>query len=618
MIKTDSSFTNSKRKYVIGISFVGGLTLGVLGVLAFQHFVPQKEHVTQGFARGEVESAEIESAHNLSSTKTVGIEIFEQIFNDPSPAEQYKALYSTFSQNTEKELKQWWIQSQKIARASHREITQYVILQSLSAINPQEALKTLDDASVLQRNALSRTIFAEWAELHLDDAIEAAAKLAGAHRSIALEAILKSRDDLTEDKRRAIAARLDRVDTYHKLFSDANTLQGTKDPREAWDILLNDNVDDSRQMESLSIVAESWREQIGFEILSKIYRSEIKNIRIKNRLAAVFVQGDPALAFEYAQGVAEKNEQSYLSKIIVEEWAHTDPLAALTAASTFERSPLVADLEEEIAEVWARTKPYELIGNIERVAEESRVPPLKLAFSHIAREDPLRAIESLSTVENSVGSTTPILQRIVNEWSLQQPEAATDWVLENFDQEDPPLLQSLLNEALPSLARQDPLKAFEIALQQPVPNFNDGLELRVIDQLTQEGNIELAISLLPRVRKTNAQADAYNYVASAMVRKGRTLEALELGRDLEPRLQQPYYGGVVQEWANTDPISLYASLEDLPTSAAQTDAVSALFFSNDVSPVLTDDQLEHAKSLLDPDDAAQIRTGSIKVIRDIP
>lgn len=592
--------------------------MGVLGVLAFQHFVPQKEHATQSIARGDVEPTETESVHNLTSPKTVGIEKFEQIFNNPSPAEQYKALYNTFSQNTEKELKQWWIQAQKIERASHREIAQQVILTNLTGINPHEALRALDDASVLQRDVFSRRIFAEWAELHLDDAIKAAAKLTGAQRSVALEAILKTRDDLTEDKRRAIAVQLEREETYHKLFSDSNALQSTMDPSASWDILLNDNVDDSRQMGSLAIVAESWREQIGFEILSKIYRSEIKNNQIKNRLTATIAQGDPSRAFEYAQGVAEENEQSYLSKIIVEEWAHTDPLAALAAASTFERSPLVADLEEEIAEVWARTKPYELIRNIELVAEESRVSPLKLAFSRIARVDPLRAIESLSTLENSVGSTTPILQRIVNEWSMQEPEAATDWVLNNFDQEDPPLLQSLLYEVLPSLARQDPIMAFEIALKQPVPNFSEGLELRVIDQLTQDGNIELAIRLLPRVREKYTQKYAYNQVASAMVKKGRTFEALELGRDLEAQLQQSYYGEVVRAWAGTDPISLYASLEDLPTGAAQKDAVSALFFNNDVYPIFTDDQLDQAKSLLDPDDAAQIRTEMIKVIRDIP
>ena len=603
---------------MIGITFLAGLMLGILAVFVVQYFVPQKEPTTHGIGQSNVERTETESAHNLPSMTTVGVGKFEQIFDDPSPTEQYQALYNTLSQNNEKELKRWWIQSQKIERASHREIAQHVILQSLTAINPREALRALDDALMLERDALSRIIFSEWAYLDLDEAISSAAKLAGTQRSVAAEAILKSRDDLSADKRRAIAVQLKREETYLKLISDEEAFQSTTDPGESWNILLNDDVDDLRQMGTLAIVADAWREQIGFEILSKIYHSEFKDYRIKWKLAATIAQGDPAIAFEYAQGVSEENEQSYLSEIVVEEWARTDPQAALAAASTFEASSVVAHLEEEIAEVWARTEPYELIGNIELVAQESRVSPLILAFSRIAREEPLRAIESLSTVEDSVGSTSPILQRIVNEWSQQQPEAATDWVLDNVDQEDQSLLQSLLKEVLPSLARQDPKKAFEIALKQPVPDFSEGLELRVISQLTQDGNIELALSLLPRVREKNTQKDAYRNIAAAMVKKGRTLEALELGRDLEPRLQESYYGRVVQTWANTDPTSLYASLEDLPTSAARRDAVSALFLRNDGTPVLTDDQLEQAKSLLDPDDAAQIRTGSVKINRGIP
>ena len=166
MITTETSTTILKRKLLLGITFVAGLTLGVLAVLAVQHFVPQQDHATQGIAQGEVARTETASSHSLSSANTTDVGRFEQIFDDPSPAEQSKALYNAFSQNSEKELKQWWIQSQKIERASHRNIAQHVILQSLTAIDPQEALRSLDDASMLQRDAFSRTIFAEWAELH--------------------------------------------------------------------------------------------------------------------------------------------------------------------------------------------------------------------------------------------------------------------------------------------------------------------------------------------------------------------------------------------------------------------------------------------------------------------
>ncbi|MCY3540440.1 MAG: hypothetical protein OXH31_00815 [Gammaproteobacteria bacterium] len=578
--------------------------------------VPQKELSIQETAPGEDEQTETQSARDLASTRKVDVGKFEKIFKHPSPAEHYKALYNTFSENTEQELKEWWIQSQNIERTSHREIVQQVILQNLTALNPQKALRFVDDVSMQQRDTLSRTIFSEWAELHLDDAIEAAAKLGGAQRNVALEAILKARDDLTEENRHAIAVQLKQEGTYQLFMSDAKVIHSTTDPRESLDILLNDDIDDLLQLETLVIVTEAWREQIGFEVLSKIFHSEFQEYRTKNWITAAIAQADPALAFDYAKGGTEEYELSYLTRIIVKEWARTDPLAALTAVSTIEPSSLGVDLEEEIAEVWARTNPYELIGNIKLVSEPSRMSPLERAFSFIALEDPLGAIESLSSVEDSVLNTFQILRQIVDQWATIQPEAATEWVLNNFDQEESQL-QTLLEEVLPSLARRDPVKAFEIALEQPAPKYGAALELTVISQIARDGNIELAISLLSRVHE-DVKADAYNNIASAMVKAGRTFEALELGIDLETQQQRYFYAGVIQVWAHTDPTSLYASLEDLPTSAAQSEAIFELFFYNHVNPVLTDDQLEQARSLLSPDDAANIEKSWFKVDRRIP
>ena len=591
--------------------------MGVLVVLAAQYFVPQKEHSTHGVAPGEVERTETQSARSLSSTSVVVAANFESVFNHQSPAEQYKMLYNTFSQSTEQELKEWWTHSQNIERASHREIAQQVILRNLTSINPQAALRSLDDASMLQRDALLTTIFAEWAEIHLNDAINAVSKLVGPQRTVALEAMLKSRDDLSENELRTIAVQLEQEDTYLRFISEVKALQSITDPSESLDILLNDNVNDSLQMGTLTIVAETWREQIGFEVLSKIYHSKIKDYWIKRDLTSTIARESPALALEYAKGLAEEYERSYLSHISVKEWARTNPLAALAATTAIEPSSLVADLQEEIADIWAKTKPYEMIGNIELISKESRVAPLVLAFSYIAREDPLGAIESLGAIEHSVEDTSPILRRIVDEWGQLQPEAATDWVLNHTDQDDPKLMQSLLQEVLPSLARQDPIKAFEIALEHPVPTFGSGLEVWVLNQLTRDGNNELAISLLPRVRD-KSQTEAYRSIAWAMVKEGQTFEALELGRDLATQQQRYYYDDVIQAWAGTDPTSLYASLEDLPSSASQTQAVSELFFHNQMNPVLTDEQLEQAKSLLDPDDAARVQRGWIKVERSIP
>lgn len=585
----------------MGITFAVGLAIGVLGVITVQSFFLKSEPHDVVDIEGQQDSIELfDSDYDESPIEA---KRFEKIFKFRRIAEQQKALYNTLSHTTEQELKEWWIQSQKLRRTSHRAIAQQVILRNLTKINPQEALRYLDEASLLQKDALSRAIFSEWAVLNLDEAIEAAAKLVSARRNVALEAILETRDDLSEDRRRAIAVQLNRIDTYDKLNSETKVLHSIANPSESWDILLNDGVDDSRQMGTLAMVAESWRKQIGFEVLSKIYHSGFEENEIKRMLTAAIAQVDLAQALEYAHGVSEENEQSFLSSIIVEEWASTDPLAALAGVSSFKPASLYFDLEEEIAVVWAKNKPSELIQSIELVSEGSRVLPLEVAFAYLTREDPLEAINSLSSIEDYVGHTSSILHQIFEQWGKLHPEAAINWLINDFDQEDPLLRHSLLEETLPSLALQDPKKAFEIALAQPTParGFATALDLWIIRQLTVHGHVEQALSLLPRVRE-NSKAYAYESVAVGLVDKGRALEALELGSDLTPHQQQIYYSHVVQRWARANPTELYESLEDLPSDDAQLLQSSAALelltrrFNHD--QVLTDDQLKRARSFL--------------------
>lgn len=580
--------------------------MGILAVVSFQNFEPLNDRVDRDFAPSDIHQDSIKNGDYDSSETPVVVGIFEEIFKQRSTAEQYKALYNTLSRTNEQELKEWWIQSKKIERTSHREIAQQVILRNLTKISPQVALRYLHEASLLQKDALSRTIFSEWAVLNLDEAIEAAAKLVGSRRNVALVAILETRDDLSEDRRRAIAVQLKRIDTYDKLSSETTVLHSIANPSESWDILLNDSVDDSRQMETLAIVAETWRELIGFEVLSKIYNSGIEEYEVKHLITAAIAQADLTQALEYARGVPQENEQSFLSGIIVEEWASTDPLAALAGISSFKPASLYFDLEEEIALVWAKHKPSELIQSIELVSEGSRVWPLEVAFAYLTREDPLGAINSLSSIEDYVGGTSSILHAIVRQWGKLHPEAATNWLLNDFDQEDLDLLHSLLEQTLPFLALQDPKEAFEIALEQPT----SGLDRWVIWQLTIYGGVEQAMSLLPRVRE-NAKPSAYESVGSALVDKGQALEALELGNDLKTPQQQSYYRRVLQRWAWTDPTDLYESLEDLPSNDAQSlQSIAALElltrrFNHD--QVLTDDQLERAKSFLNSKDKEALK-----------
>ena len=581
-----------------------GVAIGVVAIIAIQSFSPLDENATQDTTNRDVQQSSTKKGDTASITGTGEVEQLQEIFKHRTVFDQNLVLFATLSTANELELNDWWLQSQKIERKSQREFVQDAILRKLTVMNPQAALRHIDNVSIFQTDALLWSVFSEWSALDLDGAIDAATFLSGPRRDVALQAILETRDDLSENKGRSIAKRLDGEDTFRKLVSDTKASASISEPKESWDILLNDDVDDSRQTESLGIVAEAWREQVGFEVLSNIYHTEIENYQIKLQLVRAIAQVDLTGALEYTRGLIEEEKQ-YLSRIIVVQWASRDAPAALAAVSTFEPPSLASRLEKDIAITWSRSNPNEAIENIGAVTEEYRIETLESAFSQIASHDPLEAISKISEAENYVGNTSTIVQRIVLRWSLQEPDAAADWVVNHYEQDDP-LRRTLLEDVLPQLARQDPNKAFELAVAQPTPSAGLGLEYVVIAVITRENDIELALKLLPRVHE-NSKSAVYGNVAAAMVREARTKEALELGKDLEESQQGSFYSQVFREWTDTNPNNLYESLEDLPTSMLKSRAAMQLILGNRYEPVLSDERINHIRTLLNSEDEANLK-----------
>ena len=199
-------------------------------------------------------------------------------------------------------------------------------------------------------------------------------------------------------------------------------------------------------------------------------------------------QVDLAGALDYTLGVVDEYEKDHLSRVIVREWARTDAQAALVAVSTFEPSSMAAHLEDLISGVWAATKPNEAIKNIQVLSEEFWLFTLERAFSEIASQNPLDALAKVSSIENFVGNTSSIVESIVDEWARQKPAAAADWVIQNYTPDDPQG-HPLLREILPSLARQNPNKAFELAIEHPNPGTGSGLDYVVMLEIARYGNI---------------------------------------------------------------------------------------------------------------------------------
>ena len=193
---------------MIGITFVVCLTIGIFAVFVIQNTVRPGEKSAEYSPHGEVVQTSTTSANRIPTTDRIDVGQFQEIFKQDSISEQYSVLHATLSQATEQELADWWNQSKSIERASQREIAQQVILRSLTAINPQEAFRRIDEVSILQSEVALKIVFNEWAGLHLEDAIKTASSIVSSQRNVALQTILETRDDLPENELLSIARRL--------------------------------------------------------------------------------------------------------------------------------------------------------------------------------------------------------------------------------------------------------------------------------------------------------------------------------------------------------------------------------------------------------------------------
>ncbi|MYD46387.1 MAG: hypothetical protein F4W92_08555 [Gammaproteobacteria bacterium] len=589
----------SQRNFVIGITLVVGITLGILAVMVIQKLGSSNDQTSDDDTQLDSHQYLTKSVDSGLLENSVEVGKFEEILQHRSVFDQITALRISLSFATEEELKEWWIQSQEIERKSHRESLQDVIARKLATINPQHALQYIKEVTKFQSEDLLRSVFAEWSALQLDAAVEAAGTLSVYERNVALQSILETRDDLSESELHSIAARLDGEHTLLQLVSEAKASDSIANPMESWNLLLNDDVDDSLQTEALAVVAMAWRAEVGFEVLLSI-ASDIEDFWDQRRLIDLIVQEDPAGALEYAQGLSQR-ELSDLSSQVVAAWARIDALAALAAVNSMEQSLANVNLESVIASVWAQTKPNELIENIEQISDDLRLRTLESAFSAISRRDPLEALAKLNSVENLVVSTSNIEKFIVMFGSDKNPVATTDWVIRKYSADDPQR-RRLLEYSLLHLARQDPERAFELALAQPTPDGELGLESRVIYAITHGGEIELAKKLLPRVKEARTKQSSFAWVGRAMAANLQTDEALELGKELEESERRFYYSRVLNSWASTHPKNLLESLESLPSSDLRTEAASELIRQHEFEPVFTEEQVDLVHTYLNSDD----------------
>ncbi len=137
----------------------------------------------------------------------------------------------------------------------------------MQPIDPNRTLSWTIDLPSIRRSSLLQRVFHVRSIVDLTEAAKAAQSLSGSLRTCALESILSTRSDLKTSFVLDIAHELGLDEIAQLRFSKARTLNLLDDQVSAWEALVNDNLDNDKQVESFKLVVAEWKEQQSYEVL---------------------------------------------------------------------------------------------------------------------------------------------------------------------------------------------------------------------------------------------------------------------------------------------------------------------------------------------------------------
>lgn len=551
---------------------------------------------------------ELNATNEVSDTDDPSLETVRNLGDLDEIKSSFKrglALRSLLAESDEAQVAEMLRETQNLVPNGDTLDAQAAIVQRLATINPQLALSQVLE---MQRypfwpGGLAMNIFREWAHSNLDEAVAHARTLENDWKVAAVQGIVQARTDLSEEVLRSIARELDNEQIAVVAVTEQKIEEAMGDPEKAWNELVSTMQDDSQYRWSIARVASAWVEKSGLSVLDQI-ASSLTNLETRRTVVRGVLTDsarvDPAAAFRFALTL-EHDRYNLIVSGVASVWAQSDPHLALTAASNIEEKSLRNTLENTIVTTWAYAKPREVLDAITGLPEHVQPSAMSAALSKIVQDSPEEAIPLVAAIEDGEAKKQAA-SSVASTWSYRDHKAALDWILNDPSVEE--IRTQLIQEILFVLVQANPQLALETALSQPIPEETNGvgMEYNVLTTLAYS-NLEMALELLPQVRKGRTRIRTIQSVSQMLIRNGDTNKALDLVFQVDEADRPDVYSAVASTWARSDPDGLLNSMNLLPSREIISKAAMVLVSRNIHQKTLTEEQIEEAKKFLTEEDA---------------
>ncbi|MXX95615.1 MAG: hypothetical protein F4039_09780 [Gammaproteobacteria bacterium] len=491
------------------------------------------------------------------------------------------------------EVKEIYIQT--VSQTSNHRVWYFqdLLIEHLALLDPNATLEIIQTTSPNRQHELIPILYSHWAMLDLKEALTSAAGLSLSRRPIATRAIVITQNGLLEVDTMELTVALGIDGEVEETITElAARKQMQTDPKGAFKQVFADDVEDTKQESLLAEIIGTWlRKSDDSEHMSlfnsfrdqygKIYPwnlGDLEGIFYTNLLEHV-VENNPKKFWQL--NLSDTSElQSQLNFEILQIWAGLNPQEAMEAVSELEGTQWYDNYQKTILRRWAEEDPTHMLQMVQDIQPKFRQDVIARSILGLARQEAIeQALSYVDQFHEQGENVSRAAWFLSDVWAEYDSRRATDWLLETTKISEPYRVE-LLENVLPKLAKTDPLKAYQLAVEHGNPEPFDprySTEMMVLRSIAENGDFEGALELLPVIDESLIDT-AFHTIGVALIGFNKLDEAIELAERL-PKADQPqYFEGLATMWFQERPDEFFQNLDKLSLEAQQAVARQLLLF----------------------------------------
>ena len=475
---------------------------------------------------------------------------------------------------------------------------QDMLFESLVRDSGEQAVSVASNFGGYRRQTLIRNIFSQWGLLDLESAFAAIAELQKKERSVALDTMIATRIDLPNAELSSFASRLN-FETDLLEWKQDQSMHGLTNlaPKNAIDLLVNDEVDDVQQFDSYLEIVEKWFQADGFGILTELQDANIDGV-IFSEIFDHITRRDRTAALNFLIGVEWKVKYR-LGNRLIDTWIDENGEEAFEAVRSLPKSRFRNRMLEGLVYVWSDRAPNVVLDRLMDIPRVARADALSIASSKLALSSPTDALARITSLRSVPGMNTHYAtQMVIGTWANEAPTLALDWIQANREVGTLERTE-LMSQVLSSYTLIDPEHAMTIAVEEFHPDNNTyDLERTVINSLLSNERIDTAIELISQVRDVERGRISTD-IGVYLVKRNQIDRAVELSEQVAEEERLAYFNMLgINLLQRQQPASKFLELiEKIPSTSLRSDTAE-LFLNGLAKQKLNADQLEKLKSFV--------------------